>query len=197
MEMRTIFFLGKPGCGKGTQAKMLAKATGWPMFSSGKLFRLLEQEDTPVGRKLKKELADGLLSPHWFAMYLYLKSLFSIPDRTSAIFDGFNRKIREAELIIESLQWLNRSFSIVHIAISDEEVHRRIDGRRKDEERSDDHVVVERLEEYYEHTAPAIELFRNAGVLIEIDGERTPEVIAKDIRTALQVAPRTGSGPAA
>src|SRR3989344_1712249 len=103
MEARTIFFLGKPGCGKGTQAKMLAEHAGWPMFASGKLLRELAREDAPVGKKLAEQLASGTLSPHWLAMHLYLKSLFSIPHGTSAIFDGFNRKIPEAELIIESL----------------------------------------------------------------------------------------------
>ena len=187
-QARTIFFLGKPGCGKGTQANLLAEATLWPIFSSGKLFRELEREATPVARKLKQENEAGLLSPHWFAMYLYLKSLFSIPDGASAIFDGFNRKIPEAELIISSLQWLDRSFSIIHIVISDEEVHTRIEGRRHVEGRVDDHAVEERLKEYREHTEPAIELFRNAGVLIEIDGNRGREAIAADIKTALGIA---------
>ena len=191
-ETRTIFFLGKPGCGKGTQATMLAEATNWPMFSAGKLFRELEQERTPVARKLKRENEAGFLSPHWFAMYLYLKCLFSIPDDTSAIFDGFNRKIQEAELIISSLQWLGRSFSIVHIAISDEEAHRRIEGRKHVEGRMDDHAVEERLKEYREYTKPAIELFHNAGVLIEIDGEREREAIAADIRSALNLPAKAG-----
>lgn len=188
METRTIFFVGKPGCGKGTQAKMLAEATGWPVFSSGALFRALEAENTPVGRKLKRENEAGLLSPHWFAMYLYLKSLFSIGEGASAIFDGFNRKVPEAELIISSLAWLARPFSIIHVAISDEEVHQRIEGRQHVEGRADDHAVEERMKEYYEHTAPAIELFRQAGVLVEIDGSPGPETIAADIRRALDLA---------
>src|SRR3989344_2487822 len=185
METRTIFFVGKPGCGKGTQAKMLAETTGWPVFSSGKLFRALEAEDTPVGQKLKRENEAGLLSPHWFAMDLYLQSLFSIPEGQSAIFDGFNRKVPEAELIISSLTWLGRPFSIIYVAISDEEVHQRIEGRQHVGGRAGDPAVEERMKEYYEHTAPAIELFRDAGVLVEIDGERTPEEIAKEVRAAL------------
>src|SRR3989344_1161543 len=131
METTTIFFMGKPGCGKGTQAKFLAEATGWPVFSSGQLFRALEAEDTPVGRKLKRENEAGFLSPHWFAMYLYLKSVFSIPEGASAIFDGFNRKIEEAELNIGSLAWLERPFTVINVIISDEEVGRRLEGRRK------------------------------------------------------------------
>ena len=43
------------------------------------------------------------------------------------------------------------------------------------------------MNEYAEHTAPAIELFREAGVLIEIDGERAPEEIAKDVNAALNI----------
>lgn len=188
METKTIFFVGKPGCGKGTQAKMLSEATGWPIFSSGKLFRALEAEDTPVGRKLKKENEAGLLSPHWFAMYLYLQSLFSIPEGESAIFDGFNRKVLEAELIISSLTWLGRPFTIVHIAISDEEVHQRIEGRQHVDGRADDHAVEERMKEYHAHTAAAVELFRDAGVLIDINGEQAPEKVALDVKNALNLA---------
>jgi adenylate kinase len=197
METRTIFFVGKPGCGKGTQAELLAKATGWPVFSSGKLFRDLERENTPVGRKLKAENEAGFLSPHWFAMYLYLTSLFSIKDGASAIFDGFNRKLPEAELIVSSLTWLGRPFSIVHIAVGDEEIIERLRKRQKTSGRADDAAIDERMKEYYEHTAPAIELFRDAGVLIDIDGGRPPEAIAVDVTAALNIAPRTDSGPAA
>jgi len=183
----TIFFIGKPGCGKGTQANLLSQATGWPVFASGKLFRDISQEDTPVGHKMKAENDAGMLAPHWFAMYLYLKSLFSIDGNASAIFDGFNRKVPEAELVIDSLRWLGRSCTILNIKVSDEEVRRRLVLRKETEGRADDAVVEERLKEYYEHTEPAIELFRTSGVLIEINGEQTPEEIAVDIRKVLSI----------
>lgn len=187
-ETRTIFFVGKPGCGKGTQAKLLSEATGWPVISAGKQFRAIAAEDTPVGRKVKSEIDAGLLAPHWFAMYLYQKSLFALEERTSVIFDGFNRKLPEAELVVSSLIWLERSFSVVHISVSDEEVERRLDLRKNIDGRADDHVVEERLKEYYEYTDPAIDIFRQANVLIEINGEQTPEQIAEDIKTALHLS---------
>jgi len=183
----TIFFIGKPGCGKGTQAKLLADTTGWPVFGSGKLFRALSQEDTPVGHKMKIENDAGLLSPHWFAMYLYLKSLFSIPQNENAIFDGFNRKMQEAELIIDSLAWLGRSCTIVHIEVSDEEIRRRLVLRKETDGRADDGVVGARLKEYYEHTEPVLAYFREKGVLLDIQGEQSPEAIAEDIKKALAV----------
>ncbi|MFM2330801.1 MAG: hypothetical protein RLZZ26_308, partial [Candidatus Parcubacteria bacterium] len=125
MDTRTIFFLGKPGSGKGTQAKMLAAKTGWHVYGSGDLFRAIAKQDTPVGRKVKEENDAGILQPHWFAMYLYLNSLFSVPEGAGAIFDGFNRKVPEAELIVDSLRWLGRPFTVLNIQVSDESVLKR------------------------------------------------------------------------
>ncbi len=185
----TVFFIGKPGCGKGTQAKLLSQATGWAIISAGQQFRDIAALDTRVGRKIKSEIEAGFLAPHWFAMYLFQKALFALPDGASAIFDGFNRKLPEAELILESLSWLERPFLIFDIRISDEEVHRRLMGRRETEGRHDDAVVSERLKEYYAHTEAAVETFRRAGVLIDIQGEQPPEQVASDIRAALAHAP--------
>lgn len=187
-EPRTIFFIGKPGCGKGTQARLLSSKTGWKVLASGEQFRAIAKEDTPMGRKMKEEIDQGLLAPHWFAMYIYLKSLFSIPEGESAIFDGFNRKEDEARLIISSMQWLARPFVVVHIRVSDEEVRRRLEGRGKTSGRIDDHSVDTRLEEYDTYTKKALEIFSDMGYLIDIDGEQSPEEVARDVAAALGVA---------
>ena len=187
MASRTVLFIGKPGCGKGTQTQLLAAHTGWSVFTAGKMFRDIAQEDSPVGHKVKEENDAGLLQPYWFAMHLYLDALFSLKQDENAIFDGFNRKVREAEVIVDSLRWLGRSFSIVYLAVSDDLVRRRLAGRSAVSGRADDHAVEKRLKEYYAHTERAIEIFRNAGVLIEVDGEQEPDKIASDIRTALKL----------
>ncbi len=187
-KARTIFFVGKPGCGKGTQAKLLAKKTGWTIISAGNKFRDLAAENTPVGRKVKTENDAGLLQPYWLATYLYLQELFALPDNAPIIFDGFNRKVPEAELVLESLKWLDRSFSIVYLAVSDEEVRRRLNERKEVSGRVDDFAPEERLKEYYEHTENAIEIFRDAEVLIEVNGEQPLEKISKEINTALTLS---------
>lgn len=186
-DIRTIFFIGKPGCGKGTQAKLLSEKTGWQVISSGSQFRALAAEDTPVGRKIKSEINVGDLAPHWFAMYLYLKALFGVSVETSIIFDGFNRKVPEAELAISALKWLERPFVVINVVVSDDEVRRRLAGRKVIEGRADDNAVEERLKEYCEYTEPAIELFRKEGCLIEVDGEQAPEEIAREINAALKI----------
>lgn len=185
METKTVFFIGKPGCGKGTQAKLLSEKTGWQVISSGSQFRAIGAEDTPVGRKVRLEVDAGLLSPHWFAMYLYLKALFNLPEGSGVIFDGFNRKVPEAELVIDSLKWLERPFVIFNIIVSDDVVRHRLELRKQTSGRADDSAVDERMKEYEQFTKPAIEIFRSSGTLIEINGEQGLEAIAEDIYNAL------------
>lgn len=187
-EPRTIFFVGKPGSGKGTQAKLLSEHTGWKVLGSGELFRAIAKEDNAVGRKVKEEIDQGLLAPHWFAMYLYLKTLFSVDDTASVIFDGFNRKEAEADLIIDSLAWIKRPFTVIEIEVSDEEVMRRLEERKGVEGRADDHKVERRLEEYRTYTTKALEKFRDSGNLTVINGEQTPEAVQDELRKALNIA---------
>jgi len=185
---QTVFFFGKPGSGKGTQAKLLAEKTGWPMYGSGDQFRAIAAEDTPAGRRTCLEMDQGLLSPPWFAQYLFLKVLFSIPRDQSVIFDGFNRKIEEAELIFSAAEFLERPFVVININVSDEEVHARLDDRKAVSGRPDDHSVSTRLEEYETYTANALDVFRKGGVVIDVDGSKPKEDIARDIEKALRLA---------
>ncbi len=106
MNTQTIFFVGKPGCGKDTQAELLAKTTGWPIVSAGDQFRALAEEDTTLGTKVKQEMGEGALVPDWLAMHLYLKALLALPETASVIFDGFSREVSQAKLIQKSLNWL-------------------------------------------------------------------------------------------
>ncbi len=160
---------------------------GCPVISAGAQFRAIAGENTPVGRKVQEEIDSGLLAPYWFAIYLYQKALFALPEGQSAIFDGFNRKEEEARLVIDSLAWLNRPFSVVHLDISDETVLARLVKRHEVDARADDINVDQRLVEYRAYTEPAIALFRAQNAVIDIDGEQTPEAIAAAVADALHI----------
>lgn len=187
MNLNTIVFLGKPGSGKGTQAKLLSEKTGWPVTVSGNLFRALAQEDSFAGRKTKHENDQGLLGPDWFAMYFFQRSILAVPENEGVIFDGFGRKVPEAKNVIDVLTWLERPFRAVHIKVSDEEIRNRLLKRGTSSGRLDDMHVEKRLEEYRTYTDPSIELFRAAGVLVEVDGEGTVEEIHERIVSGLEM----------
>jgi len=187
-ETRTIFLVGKPGSGKGTQAKILSEATGWKTFAASDELRAFAAKDTPVGNKVKSEMEAGLLVPHWLVQHLFLEAIFSIRENESVIFDGFSRKVPEAEFIIDALRWMGRPFTLLNLAVSDEEVRHRLDLRKGIEGRVDDSAIEERLKEYRANTDLAIEKFRESGNLIEINGEQSREAIAADIKTALGIS---------
>lgn len=184
-----IFFIGKPGSGKGTQAKLLADVTGWPVVGTSGVMREIIAAGTAAGHKLKETMDNGDLAPSWIAVYSYLKTLFAIPDDGTVIFDGTSRTPTEAEVVADSLRWLGRPFHIFHLTVPDEEVHGRIALRRERGSRPDDHpdAVATRLKAYYESTDGAISCLREQGLLTDIDGHRPPEIIAAEVRTILKL----------
>ena len=75
-HIKTIAMMGKPGSGKGTQAKLLAEALQFELFSSGDAFRKVKEQDSFLGRKVKEEMDKGYLMPHWFASYWFEHKVF-------------------------------------------------------------------------------------------------------------------------
>ncbi len=188
MEFNTILFIGKPGSGKGTQAKLLSEKIGFPVTASGDLFRAINKEDTHISRKMREEHEQGLLAPDWYATYLFQQSALALAPESGIIYDGFGRKAPEAKVVIDVLTWLERPFTAVHLSVPDEHIKERLALRKETSGRADDHSVDKRLEEFRTFTEPAIEVFRTAGKLIEIDGTPDVETIQKDIRERLGIA---------
>lgn len=189
MEKPIIFFIGKPGSGKGTQAELLAKATGWPVFGTSGGLREIIATGTSAGHKLKATMDSGGLTPYWVASFVYLKRLFALSDDETVIFDGTSRTAPEAKIVADSLKWIGRPFRIFHLTVPDEEVHKRIALRKENGGRADDHpeAVARRLEAYYTETDGAIDYLRSEGLLTDIDGHRPPEVIAEEVRSILKI----------
>lgn len=190
MNKPIVFFIGKPGSGKGTQARMLGEATGWPVFGTSNGLREIVALGTAAGKKLKETMDSGALTPYWIASYAYLKALFSVADDATIIFDGTSRTLPETKIVVDSLRWLGCPFRIFHLTVPDEEIHSRISLRREKESRVDDHpdAVATRLKAYYESTDSSIDYLRSEGMLTDIDGHRAPEVIAAEVRGILGIA---------
>jgi len=180
--------MGRPGSGKGTQAKLLAEKISGQMYSSGSDFRALAASDAYLGKRIKAAMEAGELLPHWLASYLYEKTLFGLNEEDVIVFEGACRTEPEAVLFHEIAEWLPRTYMAIDLVVSDEETRKRLAIRH--EARADDGeaVINHRIEQYKEKTKPAIEYFRSQGRLIEINGEQSVEAVHADILKALQLS---------
>lgn len=183
-----VFFIGKPGSGKGTQAELLSLATGWPTYGTSAGLREIVAAGTAAGHKLQATMDAGVLTPYWVASHVFLKKLFSVTDDGSIIFDGTSRTLPEAEIVFDALTWLERPYHIFELKISDETVRQRIELRKKTSGRKDDDAIDKRLEEYYASTDKGISYLREKGALTELDGEKTPDEIAAEVRKILSLS---------
>ena len=192
-NIKTIAMMGKPGSGKGTQAELISDALGYSLFSSGGAFRSLREEETHLGRRVKEEYDTGRLMPHWFASYMFEKEVFNAPFDQGIVFEGPGRKLPEAQLFHEVMNWLGRPYRAVYLEVDEEVIKERILQRAKEQGRVDDtpEKLVIRFEEYKKHTAHSVDFFREKGVLIEIDGMREPDVVQEDVLKELKKADAT------
>jgi adenylate kinase len=187
MEAKTFLMMGRPGSGKGTQAKLLCKAIGADIYSSGNRLREMAKGHGYVAAKVKEVIDGGGLLPAWFSSHMFVEALLAREQDEALVFEGACRKLEEAEAFDEASAWLERPYKAIFLNISDSEVEKRLGLRKGAEGRADDasDAIEHRLKEYTEHTARAVELFKSKGVLVEINGEQSVEQVHADILKAL------------
>ncbi|CAI8853286.1 MULTISPECIES: adenylate kinase [Methylococcus] len=182
-----IMLLGSPGSGKGTQAKYLTERFGIPQISTGDMLRAAVREGTPLGMEAKKIMDAGQLVSDSIILAL-IKERIAAPDCANGfLLDGFPRTIVQADALAELGVTLDH---VVEIAVDDEEIVRRLSGRRvhpasgrtyhvvfnppkvegKDDEtgeplvqREDDkeETIRRRLEIYHVQTKPLVDYYRS------------------------------------
>lgn len=188
-HVHTFLMMGRPGAGKGTQGKLLAQKLGCEIYSSGNRLREMAKGEGFVARKVKGVIERGELLPEWFSAHLFVEVLLGRGQDDAVVFEGACRRLEEAEAFDEAAHWLERPYKAVFLNIPDEEVERRIAVRKGVEGRADDasDTVEHRIREYDEHTAHAVELFRQKGVLVEVSGLDTIENVHRRVLEALRL----------
>lgn len=184
----TVFLFGRPGSGKGTQAKLLADAQGWSVFSTGDQFKAMRDGEGPLSERVRAAYDAGKLTPDWFASYLFEGALLNLEPTAGVVCEGFPRTLPQAELAHDVLTWLKRSYTVLHLAVSEDEALHRMIERAKEEHRpdSDDESKVRaRFDTYRTQTEPVLEFFKTQGKLVEINGEQARESILEDILKAV------------
>ncbi|HEX7615823.1 MAG TPA: adenylate kinase [Thermoanaerobaculia bacterium] len=184
----TVVFFGPPGSGKGTQASRLAASLGIPQISTGDLLRSHVSRGTALGRVAKPIMESGALVPDDLVTKM-LKERLAEPDaKNGAIFDGYPRTVAQAQSLEVLLNEAGgRVEAVLFIDVPDGILVDRLLKRATLEGRADDtrETIAERLRVYREKTAPLADLYAKAGVLVTIDGDRSVEAVAADVRRAV------------
>lgn len=187
-KANTILLVGRPGSGKGTQARLLSEKLGWIRLSSGDRIRAIRDGDEPFSRRVREVYDRGTMLPDWFADYLLERGLLELDAYVGVVFEGFGRTKNQAEHLTEIIDWLGRNLIVFNLEVSEEEVRRRMLERAKTENRPDsdgDEKIDIRLEQYRACTLPAIEHFKRTVRVVDIDGQQSKEAIAEDIARIL------------
>lgn len=121
-----LILLGCPGAGKGTQAKFLAEKFHIPQISTGDILRSAIREGTPLGKKVKSIIEEGQLVPDEIVISLVEERIRQADAANGFLLDGFPRTVAQAE----ALQALTPIEYVVDIDVPEEEVVRRLSGRR-------------------------------------------------------------------
>jgi adenylate kinase len=211
-----LILLGPPGAGKGTQAQRLAQDFRLPYVATGEMLRDAVRAGTELGKEAEKYMNNGDLVPDDVIVGLAVERIKQPDCADGFILDGFPRTVEQAKALDEELERMGRKLTAaLFIDVPDEEVVRRISGRRqcvKNEQhvyhvefdppkhddvcdqdgarliqRDDDkpETVKRRLAVYHEKTEPVISYYDERGVLRRFDGTRSPTEVHDHIRATL------------
>lgn len=214
-----ILLFGKSGAGKGTQADLLVEKFGLEYIGSGDLLRARGNKKDFTGRGIADALKKGGLIPTPIIFKLWVDKIEKLKNKKNLkgfIIDGSPRKIFEAYLIDELLEWYEwkKNLRLVLIDISNKEAIWRLTKRRQCKKckeiipfvgdfrkikncpkcdgelikRSDDTVtaVKNRLKWFRTDVQPIINYYRKTGRLIKINGEQSIEKVFTDLLKALK-----------
>jgi adenylate kinase len=201
-----LVLLGAPGAGKGTQGALLATRLGIPKIATGDMLRDAVRQGTELGLKAKQVMDAGQLVSDDIVLGLVRERL-AADAAAGAIFDGYPRNVAQARSLDGLLGEVGRGIdAVVYIDVNDDDIVRRMSGRRTDPEtgtvyhvehnpppadvagrvvqREDDReeTVRHRLEVYRQSTAPLVDHYRQAGVPVHtVDGGGAIDAVQGEI----------------
>jgi adenylate kinase len=121
-----LILLGCPGAGKGTQAKLVTEKYKIPQISTGDILRNSIQQQTELGKRVKQIVESGQLVPDEIVIQLVQERIAQPDARNGFLLDGFPRTVAQAE----ALQQLTPIDHVIDIDVPEEEVVKRLSGRR-------------------------------------------------------------------
>jgi adenylate kinase len=169
-----IVLLGAPGSGKGTQGEKLAAHFGIPKVSTGDALRAAVAAGTELGKRAKATMDAGQLVANEIVIGIVEERLGQPDASKGFILDGFPRNTAQAEVLDALLARLGQPTidKAVHLAVTDEEIIKRLLDRAQKEGRADDKedVIRHRIKVYNDETHPLLEYYEAQGKLVTVPG---------------------------
>lgn len=165
--------MGPPGAGKGTQAKYVAARFAIPAISTGDIFRANVSQGTPLGIEAKKYMDAGEYVPDEVTNRMVRNRIDEPDAEPGFLLDGYPRTLAQVEELDGMIGHTGHKLdAVVVLTVDEEEVVQRLLRRAQVEGRADDteEVIRRRQEVYAEQTEPLIGVYRQRGILHEVDG---------------------------
>ena len=184
--MIRLVLIGPPGAGKGTQAVVIAEQLGTPHVSTGDIFRANVAAKTELGLEAKRYMDAGKYVPDSVTNDMVRDRLTQADALGGFLLDGYPRTVAQVAELDAMLGAAGHHLDkVVALTVDTNEVVERLLKRAAEHGRSDDteEVIRHRLELYAEQTEPLLSIYRERGLLAEVDGlgavhEVTARVVA-------------------
>lgn len=186
--MQRLIFMGPPGAGKGTQAKIICSEYKIPQVSTGDILRESIKNQTKAGLEAKKFMDAGDLVPDSVVINIIKDRLAEADCKHGFLLDGFPRTLDQADALDVLLKEMGLGLNaVINLAVPDEELLKRLLERAKIEGRADDNeeTIKNRLLNYNNKTFPLLDYYKKKGLLKEINGSGKMEEITSMIKKEL------------
>lgn len=186
--------MGPPGAGKGTQAKFIAGHFGIPAISTGDIFRANVSHGTPLGVEAKRYMDAGEYVPDEVTNRMVRNRIDERDAEHGFLLDGYPRTLAQVEELDGMISFTgHRLDAVLVLTVDQDEIVARLLQRAEVEGRTDDteDVIRRRQEVYLEQTDPLIAVYKDRGLVQEIDGMGEVDDVTKRIFSALDVVPES------
>ncbi|MEK7558614.1 MAG: nucleoside monophosphate kinase [Patescibacteria group bacterium] len=181
----TFIFIGRSGCGKGTQARLLENyfKENVLYLETGTKFRDFIKGESFSSKLSRKIYENASLQPSFLAIYFWAKFLIeNMKGGENLIIDGTPRYLEEAEALTTAMKFYGRTPTVLYLNVSKNfsETHLRNRGRIDDLKEED---IQKRLKWFETSVIPAIKYLKNEKTFrfLEINGEQSIEAVHKEI----------------
>lgn len=183
-----MLIVGPPGAGKGTQASRITTTYGIPDISTGDIFRANIKNETELGKQVKAIVDAGDYVPDSLTNQLVTDRLREDDAANGFLLDGYPRTLAQVEYLDQLLAGDGQKLdAVIQLTADQDEIVQRLTKRAQEQGRADDseEAIRHRQEVYVRETSPLIDVYRERGLLVPVDGLGGIDEVAERVAAAL------------